>query len=241
MNRFLRCLSNRSQDFLWLDLKSPLDMLPDPEGGAVDEVRTLLGLKRTDTDYFVIGALAAFATCPDLMNWFGSDETTYDLSTYSRPSSFFPAAQLLADRFGLPVMGRIETAWPARIGSKLIRVSDTQARWQCGNEIIPCAVRVEAGDVLNVEWPVAAGISGRLQLSGSWEVMGEVEIADEPINYPAAALLSALLGQQDATDEVVRRAGLQEAFYGAVTPLERVAAVFTALATLHRESGIPHA
>jgi hypothetical protein len=239
MNRFLTCLTNRAHNFQWMDLKSPLSPLPDPELGAVDNVRTLLGLKRADTDYFVIGALSTFSSIPDLINWFGPDETTYDLATYSRPPFFMIGAKLLPDRNGLPVFGRLDSVWPARIGSALTRVTDERARWQCGNQFEFCDTRLQPDDHLQVSWPAASGISGRLELDNTWSVLESIEIRDEPINYPFEALLAAL--PHEDTDEVVRRAGLQEAFYGAVTPLERVATVITSLAALHRDSGIAHA
>lgn len=240
MNRFLRALTNRSADFLWGEFNSPIPTQPDPGDDNVNFIRSVMGLTRNDTDYFVVGALSTVAAFPDLVNWFGADSLTYDLAGYVRPPFSLQSGALVPDVSGLPSMNRLDQVWPARIGSKLIYISDVIGKWQCGDEFEFCSVRQLPDMTLMVQWPAASGITGNVSLSAAWADIGEVVILDEPMNYPHAAIMKVLAKAWDYTDEVVRRAGLSDAFYGAVTPDERVAAVLTSLAVLHRDAGMPH-
>jgi hypothetical protein len=228
MDEILNALTNRAAGFCSREFPLRSSYTPKPQDSEQTTVRGLLGLDRTDTDYFVHMMLSILSLHPDLEVLFQESARSYDLQMYRAAQPIVQNGALEHDN-GIPagVIRRAEE-WPVQFNMKLTRLSTTSASlalpgvWDV---LIPI---VALDDRLRLPWPARSGITGVLVPRTPWAVGATLHITHEPVRFPFMQLREVLQAS-DAVLHLLSRMTLLEAFLGTQSSSRAVALAVAAL------------
>ena len=193
MNEVLHSVINRGAGFATPSFPSHTDFVPDTNEVA-QSVRAYLGLTRTDTDYFVVGALQILRAYPDLLCRFGEKQRNYTLGIYKpNPPQCSPARLVTRDSVA-PFVRRRPQEWPPVFDTKITLVDvDTLDLLQ---DTTTRLNYTRSGETLLVPWSVACGIGGALWCP-DWTGVREIHVRADPYGYPYTLLAEQLILRDD--------------------------------------------
>lgn len=228
-NAVLHLLTNKNSGFFSTIFPVTSDYKVRTETEAQQEIRQLLRLHITDSDYYLMGALAAVYAFPEILREFNESSKTFKLSDWVRPADTITGAQyhnLPNINFALrykPKVWPVELAWTiSYLDSKnlIIRLGDSKF-------IVPYTV--SSLNILRPDWPEELGIQGALKLDGTWQSSSVLEIRHTPVSYPYDTILNKL-SKNTNVYTLLDLAGLSKEFFSAKTSLEKFAILLLALA-----------
>lgn len=226
INKTLLSISNRDR-FFDPDLIADPAFQPSAQSEAVKQLREVLKLDDNMSDYHLWAILLAVEAYPAIARAFSDPVKSYDIFRYSKPGVKVYGASLVNDTGGLPHVKLVCSQWPVPDRLVVTYKDEGSVLVAYGNQINTCAFR-EADGVLYVAWPAGLGISGGLQLNGTWTAGSSVEIHARPVRFPYEQLVAAVEHWQ-RTFDVVEQAGLLNNFYLAENAVEKTAALALAL------------
>lgn len=228
MNEIIHLVTNRSGDFHHPSLASVVGYKPHKEPADEASLRAFLQLKKTDTDYYVIGALAAVYAFPALVREFNEKGRTFDLSAWRKDDDVFYPGQLVNSRSHAFNVHRIPTEFPVEIEWRLSYLDSATMLVQVGSQRYNVPVRVAAG-ILYAEWPAELGIQGAIELDAGWGSSTVMTMRHIPTGFPYEELARQLANREDARRLLTER-GYMPYFYSAQSHIEKCAVTYTALA-----------
>lgn len=228
MDELLNALTNRNSGFCSLEFPLRSDYIPREQNEFQTEVRDLLGLSRTDTDYFIHACLAIMATQPDLSALFGEQERSYDLQLYRAAPPQLSNGALEHDN-GIPGgVVRLAAEWPVQFEMTLLRLGPTSALLTLPGQPEELLRIDTLDDRLRLPWPVWSGITGLLVPRSEWANDSTIRIQHVPVRFPFRELRAALQ-ESDAVMFLLTNTQLLDAFLNTHSPQRAVALAITAL------------
>jgi hypothetical protein len=209
--------------------------LTAPDAGVTSEpmeaLRQFLGLTRTDTDWAVMGMLAAVESAIDLWPLLPVDPA-FTAASWIRPDDIWKGGTLIPDAQG-PVLAVTEQqVWPTGITWNLYKIDSNQASLQGEYQQFTLPVALE-GMLLKPVWPEDLGWQGHVQLDCNWDET-PVMITHLP-QYPAEAVVAAVSGRSELPN-ILHAGRTLEAWHVYDDPVRKLAALGTALIRLASSS-----
>jgi hypothetical protein len=201
--------------------------VPVQDTGIGDAARSLFGLDRTDTDFFVVAALGLLRTCPDLLGSLPDDSKLYDINLYRPGLPSVEGGGLIHDGPTAPGIVRVMTEWPPVFDIMLTLQTGGTGILQIGGQSWPVTTRTQ-DDLMKVSWPAASGITGLLRTDGDWS-SPVWTLHHTPVRIPYALIRQQLLDSVDACG-LLSQQQLMDAFAACVFDYRAVALALTALA-----------
>jgi len=229
MDELLNTITNRSGGFLTLAYPSISSFVPKPQDDGQAGLRTLLGLDRRDTDYFVQACLTTIQLYPDLVGLFRERERSYDLTRYRPQETQVINAQLVHDNGTAPGVLRHAAEWPVQFRMTLQRLSNESALLRMVGQDDELVSTQVLDDQMRVTWPAWSGVTGLLWRADGWaDTTLVLQIDHTPVRFPYAALRTALKNS-DATSQILSRTNLLDAFLNTYQDRRAVALAICAL------------
>ncbi len=228
INQILHLVTNRATFASALFPDNP-DFLPGKLTADATAVHRLLRLDVTTNDYYVVGAMAALYSFPELIEALPAETRTFALADFQRPRDSILGATPIPDHSGPFVMRRHAAEFPVLTSVRLTYVEAGYVRISLGSsaQVVPITAQ---GALLYPQWPAELGISGGLQLVGqAWDADCVVVITHIPVTFPYD-VVAEMLRVNNPKNSLLLQFGLLEHYFIATTPMEKVATVLTALA-----------
>lgn len=225
MSALLHALTNRGSGFASPSFPRRSSYVAKAETETTAHVRTLLGLDRRDTDYFVHAALQLMYGDSHVLQM----PLTYDdaLVTYAPPPAALSQGTLQPWQATPPAVLRVANEWPVQFQMVITPMDATTARVTCGALSEVVTVLVNTTQAL-VAWPTWTGVAGVID-GVSWPICGAITIHHTPLRFPLSILQQQLLADNMVQD-LLRRQQLEVAFHRTSDPARAVILVLSALA-----------
>jgi len=226
-NEILHRVTNRAS-FATPLFPPSLTFTPRELPPAAETVRRLLQLDYTGDDYYVLGAMNALYSFPEMIEALGPDQPTFALAAFQRPCDTWVGVAPRNNQQGPFVLRRYPLEYPVERTITLQYVNPVTMLMLIGTMQLTVPVRVW-DDIMDADWPPASGFSGGLSLiNQSWDENFKAVITHMPVSFPYRRLMEILKVNRDVT-LLLTQQGLIEHFTLAASPIERVATVLLAL------------
>jgi hypothetical protein len=223
INRTLHAITNRAM----FNSDTLLDSSYSPHGEttASRQLRSLLGLDRTQDDYHVFAVLAAIEAYPDIVAAFEDPIRSYETSDYSPPAPVFSGGAPISDANGVYRCQLVVTEAPVPASFTFTWIDARFGALRYGNrrEVLPVSVM---SSFVYPEWPEQLGFSGGIDTT--WASGAVFQVDAYPARFPYE-VMAANLQNADCKNGFLLQHGLLDHFHFASTSMEKVAVTALAL------------
>lgn len=228
LHRYLWLLTGRNADFKNADLNTPVRFELTDERDHIKEARDLLQLRRTDTDFYVLGAMAAlYASMPALRGGPSEESVMFSPGTLRIPAptvdgTFAPQdirpVSLVHRALDIPAAHSFKVS---RVNGRALIEADDGRRYNV-------AYRHVAGTVY-LDWPPEIPFTAAVVPYNSvWDEGSHFTIRAEPVGYPYAEVARRIKDSGNLIQLMVRY-GTLAAFEASQSPVFKVGALVAAV------------
>lgn len=211
INRLLHALSNRTGNFHEPMFASDPLFVPAVFNAEEQQLRALMLLHRSDTDYYLKAYLAAIEAYPDIKALADDVVTSYRLSDFPPRGVAISGGDFLSKENSVGYYTDVSstnlpvnlTYWVNYFDSRLVTIVGKETG------LVRRVNYILSGDAphqtMRVEWPEAeVPFKGPLALTQHWVSGAMVEIQVEPSNFPYASVVARLQGNAYLMNLLVR-------------------------------------
>lgn len=223
INAVLHHLTNKADSFGHSMFPNTSSYEPTTEGANEYALRDFLKLRESSDIEYLLGALAAVYSFPEILEEFGETGRSFRLEDYRRTEYSLTGGKLV-DRYDKsPSVAYTpeEYPWPTQTTISYLNATKVRLVRGAKTEEVPYLLRET--EYLDIDWPEDLGITGIVQLLGfPWEDQRRVTINHPPNSYPYDACGQKIKENTQFLEHLDER-GLVSPFYSAQTGLEQVA------------------
>jgi hypothetical protein len=228
LHRYLWLLTGRNADFKNANLNTPVRFEVTDERDHIKEARDLLQLRRADTDFYVLGAMAAlYSSLPALRGGPSEESVIFSPGTLRIPSPTVDGTFRPQDSRPISLVHRADdlpaahTFRVSRKHSRALIETDNGRRYDA-------AYRHVDGTVY-LDWPAEIPFVAAVRpYNGVWDDGSHFTIHSEPVGYPYAAVARRIKDSGNLIQLMVRY-GTLGAFEASQSPIFKVGALVAAV------------